>query len=156
MLRRSCLVVLLLVLSVTFPTLGDEELGTTPGGFDLAVALEAPARGCPARSPSLAPAQVELATLSCSASAVCCDGSVVSCSYSGSGTCTGVNAHCPSQSGGVTCPGRTISCPPCVVCCVGCSTESDCVGVCGPEQSAICEPGCDPKKPFVKYCTCID
>jgi hypothetical protein len=47
----------------------------------------------------------------CNAFAVCQDGSMVTCS--GSGTCTGVDAACPLRTGYVVCDGVTTSCPAC-------------------------------------------
>lgn len=51
---------------------------------------------------------------SCTASATCWDGSHLSCSDAGSGSCQGVNSNCASGVRGyVTCGGSRQDCPPC-------------------------------------------
>jgi hypothetical protein len=98
--------------------------------------------------------------MSCSAHATCYNGSAVTCSNGGSGSCTGIDASCPSQRGYVQCGGVTTNCPACPLVGYGCTTitcqnDAQCTAVCpDPEQGGRCQTGCNPQ-PLVKKCFCL-
>ena len=126
----------------------------------LPLALTPAAAACTASSQLGAPTVPEPIFLSCSAHATCGNGSAVTCTNGGSGSCVGVDASCPGQAGYVQCGGTTTNCPPCSTVGFGCtnvtcSTDAQCNAICpDPEQGGRCQTGCPPSLQ-VKKCFCF-
>ena len=115
MTSRSLRLVVLVLGVALLPTV---LLADTPAGLPgLAPGLDAPAPAA-----DLAPVEgPEVASKACSASALCSDGSTISCTHSGSGSCQGVNYFCSGQVGYVRCDRTTTYCsaPDCPQSCPG-------------------------------------
>lgn len=150
--RSLILVLAAVVLLPGLALAGDDPAGGTSPVMQALMAAE-----CSASAP--VPIAGEIAPpiqLSCTARAICQNGSTRNCS-SPVGSCTGVNAACPNQAGYVICNGTRTDCLPCQgeSCVVGCSDNTDCTGICNAPAEGSCETGCNPQKPWVKYCRCI-
>lgn len=158
---RACSWTLVAVLAVGLGLQSSGSAAENPGGSEPAEAIAFALEGsqCQAPAPALSFEPVQPMFLSCSAQAVCGDGSTVACSVP-SGTCTGVDASCPDVDGYVQCGSTFISCIDCddipptpgPDCVQSCSVDSDCTSHCaGP---GICSSSCT-SKPYIKKCVCI-
>ena len=109
----------------------------------LAAGLDAPAPPAVETAPVEGP---EVSAKACSAVANCANGSSVSCSTGGSGTCQGVNASCPNERGYVRCGSQYTYCPSCPAqefCAQGASCGLRIGGLCGYSGSerGVCYQG---------------
>jgi hypothetical protein len=125
-----------------------------PAAVSLDALFDRPACVAAAKDTGFNPVQ-----LSCSAQATCWNGSILSCSDSGAGTCTGVNSNCSvGQQGYVSCGGSTTLCPDCPTACdvqlctLRCSVNADCDTVCC-GHGFCSNSGCSPKN-TIKFCIC--
>lgn len=113
----------------------------------------APGLETPAQPPAADLAPVEgpdVSEKACTASALCDNGTTITCSLSGSGTCQGVNASCPSEVGFVRCGGNYSYCPNTCPSCPGTlSCEDLNAGNYGP---GVCPSRCVGSDGFCGYC----
>ncbi len=79
----------------------------------------------------------------CHAEVVCPKGNLISCD--------GTAGTCSTTAYSVICDGEAQMCS----CTVGCSAHSQCDQYCGGAGWGVCVSGCNPNKPFIKYCNCI-